>query len=700
MTKSVYVLSPQGLVGKSAVALGVIDAAARHVASIGVFRPIIRTDGRDTILESLVQLPMVHQTYEEAVGVPYSAIHADPEEAMSEIIARYEAIRETVDSVIIVGSDYVGDLGSSEFAYNVSVAQNLNALTLLVVSGANRSPEGLRHTVDAALDEIAAAHVTSLGVIATRLDPEALPAYEAALDSLDLPIVVALPENLALTSPTVRQQFAAAEATLLYGTQDQLDRESPGVLIGAMTLPNVLRGLIPNYSVITPADRTDVLPGLLLAHQSGGFPDIAGIILVGGFELPPEIATLVETVDPKPPIALTQFGTYTTAERMFGLEGEITDSSHKVELARAMFQRYVGAEKLGRALDLVGSNVRTPLRFEYQLMQQARADKRTIVMPESSDDRILQSAHILLARNVANITLLGDPTQIQARAADLELNLSRATIVDPTTPELVERFAAEYARLRAKKGVTLDQAREKLTDLSYFGTMMVHYGMADGMVSGAVNTTANTIRPSLEFIKTRAGFSVVSSSFLMCLPDRVLVFADCAVNPDPSSSELADIAIASAETAKAFGIEPRVAMLSYSTGTSGSGADVDRVREATEIVRQRAPELLVDGPIQFDAAMDPVVAQNKAPDSPVAGQATVFIFPDLNTGNNTYKAVQRTSGALAVGPVLQGLNKPVNDLSRGALVDDIVNTVAITAIQAQAEPAGQPSRFAQPPTSS
>src|SRR5699024_4781170 len=240
-----------------------------------------------------------------------------------------------------------------------------------------------------------------------------------------------------------------------------------------------------------------------------------------------------------------------------------------------------------------------------------------------------------------------------------------------------------YAELRAHKGVTLDQARERMGDPSYFGTMMVHLGMADGMVSGAINTTANTIRPSLEFVKTKPGVSVVSGSFLMAMSNRVVVYADCAVNPDPAAEQLADIAISSAETAQAFDVEPRIAMLSYSTGDSGTGADVDKVREATALVRERAPHLKVEGPIQFDAAVDATVAAKKMPDSEVAGRATVFIFPDLNTGNNTYKAVQRTSGAVAIGPVLQGLNKPVNDLSRGALVDDIVSTITITAIQAQ-----------------
>ncbi len=259
-------------------------------------------------------------------------------------------------------------------------------------------------------------------------------------------------------------------------------------------------------------------------------------------------------------------------------------------------------------------------------------------------------------------------------------------MLDPRDPELVERFATEYQALRAHKGITMDRAREVVVDPAYAGTMMVHLGMADGMVSGVATTTAHTIRPSLEFIKTKPGVAIVSSVFLMCLADRVLVYGDCAVNPDPSAEQLADIAISSAETARAFGIEPRVAMLSYSTGTSGSGADVDKVRAATALVAERAPDLPLEGPIQYDAAIDPAVARTKLPDSSVAGRATVFVFPDLNTGNNTYKAVQRSAHALAIGPVLQGLRKPVNDLSRGALVEDIVNTVVITAVQAQGDP--------------
>jgi phosphate acetyltransferase len=326
--------------------------------------------------------------------------------------------------------------------------------------------------------------------------------------------------------------------------------------------------------------------------------------------------------------------------------------------------------------------------FEAELLDRARADRKRIVLPEGEDDRILRAAAILLERDVADLTILGEEAAIRARAEELGLDLSGAQLLSLQDPELLDRFSEEYARLRAHKGMTVEEARPIMADCSYFGTMMVHLGLADGMVSGAAHTTAHTIRPSFEIIRTRPDTSIVSSVFLMLMADRVLVFGDCAVNPDPTAEQLADIAISSARTAAGFGVEPRVAMLSYSTGSSGAGADVDRVREATRIVRERAPELAVEGPIQYDAAVDPTVTMAKLPDSDVAGRATVLIFPDLNTGNNTYKAVQRSAGAVAVGPVLQGLNKPVNDLSRGALVHDIVNTVAITAVQAQTLGAG------------
>jgi phosphate acetyltransferase len=547
MTKSVYVLAPQALVGKSAVALGAIESLAQAGRRVGVFRPIIRTVGRDTTVETLLETTETGQGYDQAYGVTYAEVRQDADAATTRIIERFEAARAGFDVMVILGSDYTDVIGPIEFALNAQIAANLNSPVVLVVSGRGDSPADVRHNVDFCLREITQHCVTALGVVAIGLDATALDDYNRALLSIDLPIVMAL----------------------------------PGVVSSQAAMP-------------------------------------------------------------------------------VGFAATVAQAS---------------------------SRIRTPLMFEHELMKQARSDRRTIVLPESDEDRILRAADILLGRDIVHLVLLGDRGAITARADQLGLDLSRAKVVDPTDPELVERFAQEYARLRAHKGVTVDQARHTVTDSAYFATMMVHLGLADGMVSGAIHTTAHTIRPSLEFIKTKPGVAIVSGYFLMCLPDRVLVFADCAVNTNPSAQNLADIAFASAQTAASFGIEPRVALLSYSTGDSGSGPDVDLVAQATAILRQRDPELPVEGPIQFDAAVDPVVARTKLPGSPVAGHATVFIFPDLNTGNTTYKAVQRTANALAIGPILQGLRKPVNDLSRGALVNDIVNTIAITAIQAQADPA-------------
>ncbi|MDQ1530784.1 MAG: phosphate acetyltransferase, partial [Microbacteriaceae bacterium] len=421
------------------------------------------------------------------------------------------------------------------------------------------------------------------------------------------------------------------------------------------------------------------------------FPMLAGVLLTGGIELTPNVARLVDGLHVDLPIARTDLGTFDAVAAVSAVRSTLAaESPQKTAEAIALFEEHVDADRLFAALDVHASAVVTPLMFEYGLLARARTDRRHIVLPEGDDDRVLEAAGIVLSRGIADITILGSEVAVRSRALGLGIDLGSARVVSPFAEPLRERFAQTYARERAHKGVSLELARDTVTDVSYFGTLMVHEGLADGMVSGARHTTAHTIRPAFELIKTAPGVSVVSSVFLMALADRVLVYGDCAVIPDPTSDQLADIAVSAAGTAARFGIEPRVAMLSYSTGSSGSGADVEKVRIATELVRERAPDLLVDGPIQYDAAADPEVARTKMPDSPVAGRATVFVFPDLNTGNNTYKAVQRSSNALAIGPVLQGLNKPINDLSRGALVRDIVNTIAITAIQAQAQPAAAP----------
>jgi phosphate acetyltransferase len=423
--------------------------------------------------------------------------------------------------------------------------------------------------------------------------------------------------------------------------------------------------------------------GSLAAH-SAGTPPIAGVLLTLDERPGEEILTLSDRLAPGTPVVAVKGGSFPTAGELFAMEGKLNAATpRKAETALGLFERWVDTAGLLERVSAPSSDRVTPMMFEHKLLERARADKRRVVLPEGTEERVLRAADVLLRRGVCDLTLLGPVEQIRKKAADLGVDLVDSQIVDPATSELRDRFAAEYAQLRAHKGVTVELAYDVVADVNYFGTLMVQGGLADGMVSGSVHSTAATIRPAFEIIKTKPEAAIVSSVFFMCLADKVLVYGDCAVNPDPDAQQLADIAVQAAATAEQFGVDPRIAMLSYSTGTSGSGADVDKVRKATELVRERRSDLKIEGPIQYDAAVEPSVAATKLPGSEVAGQASVLIFPDLNTGNNTYKAVQRSAGAIAVGPVLQGLRKPVNDLSRGALVQDIVNTVAITAIQAQ-----------------
>lgn len=693
MTRNIYITSIEGHAGKSTIALGLLDTLSREAQRLGVFRPVARTsDERDYVLEMLLGHEAVNLSYDDAVGVGYDDVHADPELALSHIIERFKAVEAQCDVVVIVGSDYT-DVGSpTELSYNARVAANLGAPVLLVLGGQSedgesRSPADMAQVYSIAHQELDAAHAQLVGVVINRSDPDQLDDIIAGVNAAvgdDTP-VWAIPEDPFLIAPSLGSLLAAVDGELLRGDADLLQREALGVVVAGMTMENVLLRLIEGSVVVVAGDRSDVLLATLMAHASETFPSLAGIILNGGFDLLPQIERLMDGLDVALPVIRTSFGTYDTARTITKTRGRLAaESPRKFDTALALFEQHVDAAELLRRLDLHPPTVVTPLMFEYGLLDRARQRPQHIVLPEGSDDRILRASSTLLRRGVAQLTILGDEGEVRGRAAELGLDISGASILSPFNEELRDRFATEYVKLRAHKGMTMEVARDTVTDVSYFGTMMVHLGLADGMVSGAAHTTAHTIRPSFEIIKTKPDVAIVSSVFLMCLEDRVLVYGDCAVNPDPDAAQLADIAISSAATAEEFGIDQRIAMLSYSTGTSGSGADVDKVRAATALVMERRPDLAVDGPIQYDAAVDAAVGKSKMPDSEVAGRATVFVFPDLNTGNNTYKAVQRSAGAVAIGPVLQGLRKPINDLSRGALVQDIVNTVAITAIQAQA----------------
>jgi phosphate acetyltransferase len=409
-------------------------------------------------------------------------------------------------------------------------------------------------------------------------------------------------------------------------------------------------------------------------------------LLLSGKQAPEEQITHLISGLGNPPFAVLGVAsdTFTTAMNVTHVQAVLDPKNErKIAAVLGVVENSINLPALKQKLVSTHSTRVTPLMFEYELIQRARQHQQHIVLPEGSDERVLRAAEILILRGVAKLTVLGDENIIRKKINALGLDLDSVSIIDPWHSDLREQYAESYFKLRQHKGTSYEMAYETLADASYFGTMMVHLGHADGMVSGAVHTTQHTIRPAFQIIKTKPETSIVSSVFFMCLEDRVLVYGDCAVNPDPDSQQLADIAISSSDTAKLFNISPCIAMLSYSTGASGKGEAVDKVREAVRLAKSQRPDLKLEGPMQYDAAIDAGVAKTKLPDSEVAGRANVFIFPDLNTGNNTYKAVQRTSGGVAIGPVLQGLNKPVNDLSRGCTVTDIVNTVAITAIQAQ-----------------
>jgi phosphate acetyltransferase len=703
-TSAIYIAAPEPETGKSTIALGLLNRLTATVAKVGVFRPITRLQGdrkrggagrsgsphdpsedRDYILELLLTRTTAGLAYEQCVGVTYQQLHADVDAAIATIVDAYHAMAQACDAVVIVGSDYSdlgGAAGPAELSINARIAVNLGAPVLLAVRANGRSADQVAGVVEVCLAELTAQRAHTAAVVANRCDPAEVGAVAEALHVFT-PRGYALPDEPLLSAPTVAELQKAVHGTLVGGDAELIDREAMGVLVAGMTADHVLERLRDGMAVITPGDRSDVVLAVAGAHAAEGFPSLCCLILNGGLELHPSIAALVSGLRSRLPIVATTLGTYETASAVAGARGRVTaKSQRKIDTAIELVNSHMDVEDMLAQLAIPIPTVMTPQMFTHQLTQQARSDRKHIVLPEGNDDRILKAAGRVLRRSIADLTILGDEAQIRLRSAELGVDLHEAKVVDPRG-DLCDQFAAQYAELRKAKGITFERAREIMCDVSYFGTMLVYNGMVDGMVSGAAHTTAHTVRPAFEIIRTVPDVSTVSSIFLMCLPDRVLAYGDCAIVPDPTPEQLADIAISSARTAAQFGIEPKVAMLSYSTGDSGTGVDVEKVRTATGLVRIREPNLAVEGPIQYDAAVEPSVAATKLGDSPVAGHATVLIFPDLNTGNNTYKAVQRSAGAIAIGPVLQGLRKPVNDLSRGALVEDIVNTIAITAIQAQ-----------------
>ena len=694
MSNKLYIASMEARSGKSVVALGIMELLSRRLNKIGFFRPVIPDVDQDNNISLIGSRYLLEQPYEAMFVFNHDQAQelvADGQydSLLKAILDKFKALERQSRFIVCEGTDYTGVASAFEFDFNAEVANNLGCPILAVLNGRDKTPEDIIDSIRFARESFESHGCTILATIVNRVDSAKVDSINEQVSAVDFgsgPVYI-LPEDPLLSKPTVGEIATALECRILQGDGDALNREVHNIKIAAMNLPHFLDYVTDGTLIMTPGDRSDVILGSLAATVSETYPNISGLLLTGGIRLDAQVQRLIEGIRKVSPIPLLSVDTdtYTTAINASTVRAGLTpENDRKIASALGLFESHVNIAEIEERIEVTRSNRVTPMMFEYELIERAKADRQHVVLPEGDEERILRASEILLRRKVVDITLLGETETIQQKISSLGLNLEGINCIDPFKSDLLDDYAHTFHEMRKHKGISEEMARDTMTDVGYFGTMMVHKGAAGGMVSGAVHTTGETIRPALQIIRTQPGFSIVSSVFLMCLADRVLVYGDCAVNPEPNAEQLADIAISSADTAAIYGIEPRIAMCSYSTGESGQGEEVDKVRNATRIARERRPDLKIEGPIQYDAAVDAGVARTKLPQSEVAGRATVFIFPDLNTGNNLYKAVQRSARAVAIGPILQGLNKPVNDLSRGCTIPDIVNTVAITAIQAQA----------------
>jgi len=695
VSKAIYIVTTEPNSGKSIISLGLMQLLLGRTAKVGYFRPIIddvpegKTDNHiDTVLSyfNVDMKPEEAFAYTRSQVVQLKNLDKD-DEIVGHIIHKYKTIEKKFDFVLVEGTDFSGEGAIIEWDINVLIAKNLGIPAVILASGKNKTLGELVGNLYMAYDSFKEKGVDVLLIVANKVQPENVSNVSEGLKE-KLPndvLVGTIPVNPILGSPTLKEIAQELDAKILFG-EDYINNQVGSFSVGAMQLRNYITHLKDDSLVITPGDRADIILGALQANISTNYPSLSGIVLTGGLLPEESIIKLIEGLSDIIPILSVARGTFHVTNKIGTIRPRIyAENTEKIQTSIQEFEKHIPTKELAERLITFKAKGITPRMFQYNLLQKAKSSKKHIVLPEGSDERILMATKMLIDAEAVTITLLGNRDQIISKITelDIDIDLSTINIIDPTTSDNFLDYATTLFELRKHKNVNLAMAKDLMEDVSYYGTMMVYKGHADGMVSGAVHTTQHTIRPALQFIKTKPGVSIVSSIFFMCLPNRVTVFGDCAINPNPTSEQLSEIAISSAATSAAFGIEPKVAMLSYSSGASGVGEDVDRVRKATEIIKDKRPDLKVEGPIQYDAAVDAKVGLSKLPESEVAGQASVFIFPDLNTGNNTYKAVQRETGALAIGPMLQGLNKPVNDLSRGCTVDDIFNTVIITAIQAE-----------------
>lgn len=693
--KSMYIAYLEPNSDSLTVCMGLMEALKSKIDNIAFFRPIVlsknvmKDDKSISFMLEYFDIKIKPQSsYGFTVKEIESAIANNSlHEIIQHLISVYKDLENKYDFIICEG--FPKELLSStlDFDLNLEFAKNLNIPLLNIINAKDKSYIEILDEIKIETNAIKKTGCKHLSTFVNRLSEDDYDMLNKNISNIKNNNVTLnlLPEVKELHSPTIEEIIETLECKVIFGKESDLKRVVKNTKAVAMTIDNMLSYLKDGDLIITSGDRSDIILASLVANSSTTYPTLAGVLLSGNISPNKHFLNLISGFTKTSlPILSIDGDTLETINKVKNVPARIrTRNKRKIALAMGLFSNHVDVSKILKYIDIEHtSSSMTPIMFEYNLFEMARKSKKCIVLPESGDDRILRAAEMLLRRNVVDIILLGNKNKIDSKASTLGIDISMATIVDPTSSEFLDDYIKTFYELRKHKGITLEKARDIMQNVNYFATMMVYMGHADGMVSGAIHTTSDTIRPALQIIKTKQDISIISSVFFMCLDTRVLVYGDCAINQDPTSDELSQIAISSAKTASDFGITPKIAMLSYSTGNSAKGEVVDKVRVATSIVKLKEPNLLVEGPIQYDAAIDPTVAKTKLPESKVAGKATVFIFPDLNTGNNTYKAVQRSSNAVAIGPILQGLNKPVNDLSRGCLVEDIVNTVAITAIQA------------------
>lgn len=695
MNKAIYIATSESNSGKSIVTLGLMRMLLGKTAKVGYFRPIIdvnKEEKRDNHIKTILSHFNLDIEYKDTYAFTRNELIAlknrgKDGKIIDTIIEKYKYLEEKHDFMLVEGTDFSGEGTAIELDANILIAKNLGIPAIIVSSGIGKTLESFIEGLHLAYDSFKDKEVEVLAVIANKVQEKNIEIVKKGVEK-NLPkdvFVNVIPLINSLNNPTIKEIAKAINAKILFGNE-KINSQTGSFKVGAMQLENYLNHIEEDCLIITPGDRADIILGALQANLSSNYPSVSGIVLTGGLVPKKPIIKLIEGLNTIVPILSVKEGTFHVANKIGNVRSHMyAGNKEKINLSINIFDKYVEIEKLNQKLiDFKGNGI-TPRMFQYKLLKRAKNEKKHIVLPEGNNDRIITAVSKLILLDNLKLTLLGDHNAIEDKIKQLglHLDLSKISIINPAKSEYLLDFSETLYQLRKDKGVTIQTAKDLMKDVSYFGTMMVYKGLADGMVSGAAHTTQHTIRPALQFIKTKPNISVVSSIFFMCLEDRVAVFGDCAINPNPTAEQLAEIAISSANSSINFGIDPKIAMLSYSSGSSGKGADVDKVRKATEIVKQKRPDLKIEGPIQYDAAVDASVGKNKLPNSKVAGQANVLIFPDLNTGNNTYKAVQRETGALAIGPMLQGLNKPVNDLSRGCTIDDIYNTVILTAIQAQ-----------------